>query len=74
MDNLHFIKELGYRTKDALESGDLHGFACLMDSHWQRKMHSSGDISNPRIDRLYECAIRNGALRGKLIGAGGGGF
>ena len=45
-----------------------------MDEHWQYKKKRSGDMSNPKIDQWYDIALRNGALGGKLIGAGGGGF
>lgn len=74
IDNLHFVKELGLQSKLALESGDLHEFAKLMDVHWQRKKQRSGGMSNPQINDWYDLAMANGALGGKLIGAGGGGF
>ncbi len=74
VDNLHFVKELGVRSKEAIESGNLHEFARLMDVHWQRKKERSGGMSNPQINEWYDFAIANGALGGKLIGAGGGGF
>ncbi|MEN9938085.1 MAG: hypothetical protein RLZZ387_4664 [Chloroflexota bacterium] len=74
IDNLHFVKELGYQSKDALESGDLRGFAELMNVHWRHKKQRSGAMSNSHIDDWYELAMANGALGGKLIGAGGGGF
>src|SRR5690348_1923995 len=74
VDNLHFVKELGYQSKEALENGDLERFADLMNVHWQYKKQRSGGMSNPEIDRWYELARANGALGGKLIGAGGGGF
>ena len=74
IDNLNFVKELGYRTKEALESGDLREFGRLMDVHWQNKKKRSDSMSNRQIDRWYQTAMENGALGGKLIGAGGGGF
>lgn len=74
IENLHFVKELGYRSKDALESGDFHELARIMREHWDFKKKRSGLMSNSHIDELYELGIRNGALCGKLIGAGGGGF
>ena len=74
IENLHFIKELGSQSQRALESGNLAQFARLMDVHWQRKKQRSGNMSNPRINEWYELALANGALGGKLIGAGGGGF
>jgi D-glycero-alpha-D-manno-heptose-7-phosphate kinase len=45
-----------------------------MHEHWENKRKRSGGISSPQIDRLYNMALENGALGGKLIGAGGGGF
>ncbi len=74
VDNLHFVKDLGFQSQSALESGDLEEFARLMDVHWQRKKERSGGMSNPQINEWYEAAMANGALGGKLIGAGGGGF
>lgn len=74
IENLHFVKELGLESKRALERGDLHEFARLMDVHWQRKKQRSGGMSNPKINEWYDIAMANGALGGKLIGAGGGGF
>jgi D-glycero-alpha-D-manno-heptose-7-phosphate kinase len=74
VDNLHFVKELGYQSKDALEAGDLRRFAELMNVHWEYKKQRSGTMSNPEINTWYDLAMANGALGGKLIGAGGGGF
>jgi D-glycero-alpha-D-manno-heptose-7-phosphate kinase len=73
-ENLHRVKELGFRSRDALEVGDLREFARLMDEHWQNKRKRSGGMSRPEIDTWYDLAMANGALGGKLIGAGGGGF
>lgn len=72
--NLHFVKELGLQSKDALESGNLHTFAELMNVHWEHKKQRSNNMSNSHIDEWYEIARKNGALGGKMIGAGGGGF
>jgi D-glycero-alpha-D-manno-heptose-7-phosphate kinase len=72
--NLHFVKELGLRSKQALESGDLQAFGRIMHEHWEHKKRRSGGMSNPRIDAWYQLALQNGAVGGKLIGAGGGGF
>jgi D-glycero-alpha-D-manno-heptose-7-phosphate kinase len=74
LDNLHFTKELGYKSLDALESGNLDEFARLMDVHWQRKKARSSGMSNAHINEWYDHAMAHGALGGKLIGAGGGGF
>lgn len=73
-ENLHFVKQLGYESKDSLESGNLREFARLMDVHWQHKKQRSGGMSNPKINHWYDLALDSGALGGKLIGAGGGGF
>jgi D-glycero-alpha-D-manno-heptose-7-phosphate kinase len=72
--NLHFVKELGRESKEALEAGKLTRFAELMNVHWEHKKQRSAGMSNDRIDQWYELACQNGALGGKLIGAGGGGF
>jgi len=72
--NLHFVKELGEESKDALETGDLRRFAELMNVHWDHKKQRSGMMTNSDIDKWYALALNNGALGGKLIGAGGGGF
>jgi len=74
IENLHFVKDLGYQSQAALESGNLKEFAQLMDVHWQRKKQRSGGMSNPKINEWYDLAMASGALGGKLIGAGGGGF
>jgi D-glycero-alpha-D-manno-heptose-7-phosphate kinase len=72
--NLHFVKELGLRSKQALEAGDCVQFGLLMHEHWENKKRRSGGMSNAQIDVWYESAMKNGAVGGKLVGAGGGGF
>jgi D-glycero-alpha-D-manno-heptose-7-phosphate kinase len=74
LNNLHYVKELGYRSKDALESGNTVLFGELMHEHWAHKKRRSGGMSNAKIDEWYELAMKNGAVGGKLVGAGGGGF
>jgi D-glycero-alpha-D-manno-heptose-7-phosphate kinase len=74
LKNLHFVKELGYRSKGALEAGDVVKFGELMHEHWEHKKRRSGGMSNPKIDEWYELGLKNGAVGGKLVGAGGGGF
>jgi D-glycero-alpha-D-manno-heptose-7-phosphate kinase len=74
LENLDFTKELGIRSKQALEAGELAEFGRLMNVHWDWKKRRSEGISNGKIDEWYECAMSNGALGGKVIGAGGGGF
>jgi D-glycero-alpha-D-manno-heptose-7-phosphate kinase len=74
VENLHRVKELGVASCGALESGDLRGFAALMHEHWEIKRKRSGGMSNSHIDDCYDLARKHGALGGKVIGAGGGGF
>jgi len=72
--NLHDVKELGLRSKEILTSGRLHEFGALLHEHWEYKRRRSKGMSNPQIDEWYEYGMKNGALGGKLVGAGGGGF
>ena len=74
LNNLHYVKDLGYRSKDALESGNLTHFGEIMHEHWLNKKKRSKGMSNKDIDIWYEAAIKNGAIGGKVVGAGGGGF
>ena len=74
VDNLHFIKDLARQSQRALENADFPEFGRLMDIHWQRKKERSGAMSNPQINQWYDEAMKHGAIGGKLIGAGGGGF
>ena len=74
IDHLHHIKRFGYESKDALEQGDLRRFAAIMHEHWELKKFRSKSMSNSSIDEYYQLARSSGALGGKLIGAGGGGF
>ena len=72
--NLHYVKELGQRSCEALEAGKMSQFGELMHEHWEHKKRRSGGMSNSRIDEWYELGRKNGAIGGKLVGAGGGGF
>jgi D-glycero-alpha-D-manno-heptose-7-phosphate kinase len=72
--NLHRTKEIGYLSRDLLLRGDLVQYSELMDEHWQNKRRRSPGMANPHIDHLYEIAKSAGAVGGKLVGAGGGGF
>ncbi len=74
LKNLHYVKELGYRSKQALEDGTPAQFGELMHEHWEHKKRRSGGMSNPQIDEWYDLGRKNGAVGGKLVGAGGGGF
>ncbi len=68
------VKALAYAMKDELLKGNLHSFGRLLDYGWQSKKKMSSKITNPQIDELYDTAIKAGALGGKLLGAGGGGY
>jgi D-glycero-alpha-D-manno-heptose-7-phosphate kinase len=72
--NLHFTKQLGLQSRDALQAGDLRKFAELMAVHWEHKKKRSPGMSSGPINELYDLARASGALGGKLVGAGGGGF
>ena len=74
VEALHQVRALADQMLTALKAGDLDLFGALLDESWQAKKRISGKISNPRIDHLYELARSNGALGGKITGAGGGGF
>jgi D-glycero-alpha-D-manno-heptose-7-phosphate kinase len=68
------MRSLALETARALEALDFTEIGRLMDENWQLKKQLSTGISNPRIDRAYELARKEGATGGKLLGAGGGGF
>jgi D-glycero-alpha-D-manno-heptose-7-phosphate kinase len=74
LNNLHYVKDLGYLSRDALVNGNTQLFGELMHEHWEHKKRRSGGMSNPKIDEWYDLGIKNGAVGGKLVGAGGGGF
>ena len=74
LDSLHATKELGLRIRSMLEEGDLDDFGRLMHEHWENKKRRSSRISDSSVDRWYELARSAGALGGKVVGAGGGGF
>lgn len=72
--NLKHVEELGVTIRDVLEAGDTAQFGRLMHEHWLTKRERSGGMSNDQINHYYDVALANGALGGKLVGAGGGGF
>jgi D-glycero-alpha-D-manno-heptose-7-phosphate kinase len=74
VDNLHHVKELGESIRTSLENGNLEMFAGLLNAHWAFKKRRSRSMTSNEIDRWYDLALANGALGGKLVGAGGGGF
>lgn len=74
IENLNFTKELGYEIKKALETGDIEKFGEIMHIHWEHKKTRSKGMSNEKINTWYDLARKNGAVGGKVVGAGGGGF
>jgi len=72
--SLHEIKDIGIEICSAITKGNLHRFGELMDIHWESKKRLSKGITNPQIDAWYKLAKSNGAVGGKISGAGGGGF
>lgn len=74
INSLHFTKELGLQSKDLLESGEVEKFGLIMHKHWEHKKLNFPEATNSQINDWYEIGIKNGALGGKLVGAGGGGF
>lgn len=73
-NNLIQMCELARQMKYALENNELADFGNILNEGWRRKKELSGKISNSKIDELYDIALHNGAMGGKLLGAGGGGF
>jgi D-glycero-alpha-D-manno-heptose-7-phosphate kinase len=74
INNLQYVKDIGYRSREALENGNLNKFGELLHEHWENKKKRSFKMSNVEIDNWYNFARDNGAIGGKLIGAGSGGF
>jgi D-glycero-alpha-D-manno-heptose-7-phosphate kinase len=68
------IKEIGLEIYTHLKRGNVRRFGEMLDEHWRAKKKLGSAIANARIDRLYDIARANGALGGKISGAGGGGF
>jgi D-glycero-alpha-D-manno-heptose-7-phosphate kinase len=74
LENMHRTKQMGLRSRELLESGDLFAYAELMHEHWLNKRKRSPGMATDRVDELYTLARRSGVIGGKLVGAGGGGF
>ena len=74
VSNMLLIKDIGYKILDAFEKGRLREFGELMHEHWVAKKKISNKMTNSRIDYIYEIARESGAIGGKIMGAGGGGF
>jgi D-glycero-alpha-D-manno-heptose-7-phosphate kinase len=74
IDNMHFIKEFGYQILEAAEKGNIDEIGKKFNEHWEHKKKISTKMSSPEFDKIYSAALENGALGGKISGAGGGGF
>lgn len=74
LESLHYIKESGYKILDIVKSGNITDLGLMFDEHWRYKKRMAKGITNPEFDRIYEVAKKNGAIGGKITGAGGGGF
>ena len=74
LNNLNYIKQLGIEIRKELLKGNTKQFGMLLNDHWKKKKNRSKNMTNKKINELYDLAMENGALGGKLVGAGGGGF
>jgi len=74
MQQMHIIKDIGKQIKKALEEGDISKFGKWLNVHWETKKKFSNKMSSSEIDKIYELGLKNGAIGGKIVGAGGGGF
>jgi len=73
MNSLHYVKNLAIDMKDSLQKSDLTQFGELLHNGWSMKKKFTKNVTNAHIDKIYDLALKNGALGGKLTGAGGGG-
>lgn len=73
-ESMHNIKKIGFKIKDALLNDDITMFGNLLHEHWLEKKRISNQMSSNQIDKWYEMGLKNGAIGGKIMGAGGGGF
>jgi D-glycero-alpha-D-manno-heptose-7-phosphate kinase len=74
VNRMHRIKELGYETRKLLIEGDIDRYGELLHEHWTNKRKLASKMTDSVIDEHYEAARKAGAIGGKLMGAGGGGF
>lgn len=73
LENMHYIKQIGLKSRECLKAGSLAQYADLLNEHWNWKRQRAG-TSNERIEFYHSLGLKHGALGGKLVGAGGGGF
>jgi D-glycero-alpha-D-manno-heptose-7-phosphate kinase len=74
IESMHKIKDIGKQIKNSLLNDDIDNFGYLLNEHWLIKKSISNQMSSSNIDNWYNIGIQNGALGGKIMGAGGGGF
>lgn len=74
LNSLHYIKESGHIILDIVQSGKLDELGLMFKDHWEMKKKLSSGVTNDTIDSIYNTALKNGAIGGKISGAGGGGF
>jgi D-glycero-alpha-D-manno-heptose-7-phosphate kinase len=74
LNSLHYIKDSGYKILDIVQSGNIDDLGIMFRDHWEMKKKLSSGVTNQRIDSIYSVALKNGAIGGKISGAGGGGF
>ncbi|HSX13986.1 MAG TPA: hypothetical protein VLE96_06175 [Chlamydiales bacterium] len=74
LQSMHKIKEIGFQVRDALIENDVDRLGELFHLHWLQKKQITNKMSSPQIDQWYDLAMQNGAIGGKIMGAGGGGF
>lgn len=74
LNSLHYIKESGYKILEIVQSGKLDELGLMFRDHWEMKKKLSSGVTNDTIDSIYDSALKNGAIGGKISGAGGGGF
>jgi len=74
IEAMHSLKQLAYDMKESLLRGRLNDIGNLLNDSWVSKKETAEEVSNPIVDEIYNAAIHNGALGGKISGAGGGGY
>lgn len=74
LESLHYIKKSGYQILDIVQSGEIDDLGLMFRDHWEMKKKLSSGVTNDQINSIYKTALDNGALGGKISGAGGGGF
>ena len=74
LNSLHYIKDSGYQILEIVQSGNIDDLGIMFKEHWEMKKKLSSGVTNSKIDSIYNIALKNGAIGGKISGAGGGGF